>query len=300
MKYGKYLINYTNSLKDKNIIVTGANAGLGFECSRYILFLGGNLIMACRNLEKATLAKEELLKEFPSSKIDIVVYDQASFISIYEAYNDISKYDHIDGVICNAGIYYPKKSMKTKDDFELTIGTNYLGLSYFLDLMETILINNQTKVIVVNSLTAYLSKSVSVEYAQKLSRNKVYGTSKLFLSEETFDRMEENKYPLVLAHPGITATNILSSKDTGLSSTFALLGRKFLNIFTHSAEKAALSLVIGLVCEYKPLMYIKPRGLFAISGYPKIKKMPKKFRNKNRLNTTRLFTQKVGQNVISK
>ena len=300
MKYGKYLTKYISQLKDKNIIVTGANAGLGFECSRYILYLGGNLIMACRNFEKASQAKEELLKEFPSSNIDIVIYDQASFNSIFEAYNSFSKYEHIDGMICNAGIYYPKKAMKTKDGFELTIGTNYLGLSYFLDLMENILIQNQTKVIVVNSLTAYLSKSVDLDYAQTLSRNKVYGTSKLFLSEETYDRMKENKYPLVLTHPGIAATNILSSKDTGLSSTFALIGRKFLNIFTHSAEKAALSLVIGLVCDYKPLMYIKPRGPFAISGYPKITKMPKKFKNKNRLKTTRVFTQKVGQDVISK
>jgi len=300
MKYEKYLKKYLNSLKNKNVVITGANAGLGFQCSRYVLYLGGNLIMACRNYDKAVAAREELLKEFPSSNIDIVVYDQASFSSIYEAYNMMKKYDHIDGLICNAGIYYPKKSMKTKDGFELTIGTNYLGLSYFLDLMEKMLVVNQTKVIVVNSLTAYLSKSVNLEYAQKLSRNKVYGTSKLFVSEETYDRMVENKYPLILSHPGITATNILSGKDTGLSSSFALLGRKFLNIFTHSAEKAALSLIIGLVCDYKPLMYTKPRGIFAISGYPKITKIPSKFKNKNRLSSTKLITQKVGQNVISK
>ena len=36
------------------IIVTGANGGIGTEITRKLLQKGGDVIMACRNMQKAT------------------------------------------------------------------------------------------------------------------------------------------------------------------------------------------------------------------------------------------------------
>lgn len=290
MKYQKYL-NKFSSLEEKNIIVTGANSGIGFEVCRCILYKKGNIIMACRNYNKANEAKEKLLKEFPNSTIYIYEYDQANLLSISNFVKKI-KDDNLKifGLICNAGVYYPKKDMKTIDGFELTIGTNYIGESYLLDLMEGILIENKVRVVVVSSLMAYLSKNYDLTN-NKLSRNKLYGFSKLLLSKSSYERINENKYEIVVVHPGICSTNILTSKDTGLSSWFSLLGRKFLNIFVHSSSKASLTLLCGLMCDYQKYLYVKPRGLFAISGYPKIKKLPKKFISEGLIEKTRKYIE---------
>lgn len=296
MKIQKYLNKY-HSLKDKNVVVTGANSGIGFELSKHLLFLNANLIMACRNLKRAEDAKNELLKLYPNSNIKIFIYDQASFASINNFCNEI-KDIKVDFLVCNAGVYYPKKKMVTKDNFELTVGTNYFGETYLLDKLEKKLINDQTRVIIVSSLTAINSKMRPLTNINSLSRNSLYGYSKLLISSSTYERMLEKKYKIVLVHPGVCATNILNNKDTGLSSSFALIGRKFLNIFVHSATKASLCLLEGIECIYQDFMYIAPRGILAISGYPKIKKIPNKFKKYKMLEQTREF---IGgkNNVIS-
>jgi NAD(P)-dependent dehydrogenase (short-subunit alcohol dehydrogenase family) len=59
MKYSKWIDKHIQDLRDKTIIITGANSGLGFECCRALLYKKANIIMACRNLEKANKAKEK-------------------------------------------------------------------------------------------------------------------------------------------------------------------------------------------------------------------------------------------------
>ena len=46
----------------KTFCITGANAGVGFECARQLALRDGTerIILACRNREKATVAKESL------------------------------------------------------------------------------------------------------------------------------------------------------------------------------------------------------------------------------------------------
>ena len=56
---------------------------------------------------------------------------------------------------------------------------------------------------------------------------------------------------------------------------FSKLGHFFLYIFVHSASKASLTNLFALTTDDYSKSFIKPRGPFAISGYPVAKKMPK-------------------------
>ena len=276
MKYVKYLGKFP-SLEGRYYIVTGANSGLGFDTSLYLAYKGANVILACRNLSKAESAKEKILKEVPNAKLFIEQYDQASFQSIEDFANRVSfTYPKIDGLLCNAGVYFPKQDYKTSDGYELTFGTNYLGTYKLLFSLKDKLNHDFSRVVIVTSLTATLStKRIDIDEYHKLSRNKIYGYSKYCLNRLCTELIsKDNHITFNLVHPGIASTNIISSTQTGLPHWFQVLGHKFLTLFTHSSSKASLILLEGLL-NNQHSQYIVPRGLFGISGYPKIKKIPK-------------------------
>ncbi|CAG7821964.1 unnamed protein product, partial [Allacma fusca] len=118
------------------IIVTGANHGIGKQTALELAKRGAQVVMACRNLEKAEGAKEDILKEVPNGKLEIVKFDLGDGKSVRE-FSDIihTKFSHIDVLINNAGIYiFDGKVIKTKDGFEQHMGTNHLN-TFLLTLL---------------------------------------------------------------------------------------------------------------------------------------------------------------------
>jgi carbonyl reductase 1/carbonyl reductase 3 len=56
----------------RNIIVTGSNKGIGFGIVSYLAKnQNWNIIMACRNVELANKARDEILGQHPNSKISV-------------------------------------------------------------------------------------------------------------------------------------------------------------------------------------------------------------------------------------
>lgn len=274
-KYKKYLDKLA-SLENKIIIVTGANSGIGLQTCFHLAYKKAHIIMACRNVEKANKAKQAVLKEYPETIIDVLNYDQSSFESIESFSNAVkTKYLKIDGLVCNAGVYYPKKNSMTKDGYELTIGTNYLGVYKLINSLKDLLNNSYARVVIVTSLTGFLSVRSSLRNGLKMHKNKVYGFSKYCLSRLCNELDSENSnITYNLTHPGISQTNIISSDQTGLPNWFSKLGHGFLYLFVHHADKASLTNILGLVNDSDDKKYITPRGLFNISGYPKKRKYP--------------------------
>ena len=124
-------------------LVTGASSGIGKYASMYYAYKGARVIMACRNIKKAGLVKEEILKEVPNASLDIIKLDLSDFNSIEEFNNELrSKYQHIDILVNNAGVYFMPKEL-TKQGYEITMGTNYLG-PYYLTCTVLDLITNSS------------------------------------------------------------------------------------------------------------------------------------------------------------
>ena len=83
--------NITNDLSNRVIFISGGNSGIGFEATRICLYLGLKVIWGCRNLSKAKIAKEKILKEFPSIDLDIVEFDLADICSLKNAIEYLAK-----------------------------------------------------------------------------------------------------------------------------------------------------------------------------------------------------------------
>lgn len=268
MKYKKWLDKNIPDLKGNTIIVTGANSGIGFWCAKSLVYKNAKVIMACRNIRKAQQAKEEILKDFPKANIEIKIIDISDFSSI-EKFIDNIKNIKIDALINNAGIYFPSKNTLTKNNIDITMGTNYFGTYYLSELIEKTH-SEINKIINVTSLT-YRHTTLDLEDLkcnQIKNRNSLYAKSKLAIAAYTLAKQEgNNKINYYLVHPGVSATNIISSKNGGFSKTFSKLGNIFLKIFCHSPQKACLSLLYPFATKEKAGTY-GPKFL-QINGYPK-------------------------------
>ncbi|XP_019886240.2 retinol dehydrogenase 11 [Ooceraea biroi] len=125
-------------LVGKTVVITGANTGIGKETARDLYRRGAKVILACRNIEKAYDALEDIKNNPPSrpdreqfrgnpGELAIYQLDLSSLTSIREcAKNLLAKESAIHLLINNAGILTTKQE-RTEDGFELQLQTNYIG-----------------------------------------------------------------------------------------------------------------------------------------------------------------------------
>ena len=113
----------------KNIIITGANSGLGFETAKKIAAdKDYRVILACRNAEKAAVAKEKIIADTGNDAVETLRLDTSLLSSVREfADNFVNAYGTVDVLINNAGISPMRDSGTTEEGFEVVFATNYLG-----------------------------------------------------------------------------------------------------------------------------------------------------------------------------
>jgi NAD(P)-dependent dehydrogenase (short-subunit alcohol dehydrogenase family) len=111
----------------KTIIVTGANAGVGYETTKALYQAGALVIMACRDVEKGQKALEDLKVSAGTGKLELAELNLADFKSIQNfAEHFASTYQKLDVLINNAGIMIPPLG-HTPGGFEQQFGVNFIG-----------------------------------------------------------------------------------------------------------------------------------------------------------------------------
>src|SRR5687767_7153315 len=109
------------NLKDKVIIITGANSGIGKAAAIQFAQLGATVVMACRSRERGLQAREEVRSVARSSDVEVLPVDLASQESIREFFNEFSRcYADLHLLIHNAAAFdhTEKKPVMTEDGLE--------------------------------------------------------------------------------------------------------------------------------------------------------------------------------------
>lgn len=233
------------SQKGRTFIVTGSNAGLGFENAKDLARLGGRVVMACRNEAKANAALARIRTEVPDADVRVSLIDTSSLASVRDFAGRMNaELDRLDGLVNNAGVMIPPLGM-TEDGFELQFASNYVG--HFLLtglLLPKILATKGSRVVTLASLAHWFwhieFDNLSAE--KGYDRGKAYSQSKLaclIFARELQRRLEKIGASTISlsSHPGGTATE--------LSRHSRLL--QFLSHFAQSVPAGALPTLRALL-----------------------------------------------------
>jgi protochlorophyllide reductase len=122
--------------RQSTVIITGASSGVGLHAAKALAKRGWNVVMACRDLQKAKKAAESV--EMPEDSYTIMHIDLGSLNSVREFVNNFrASGKSLDALVCNAAIYMPllKQPLRSPEGYELTVATNHLGHFLLCNLM---------------------------------------------------------------------------------------------------------------------------------------------------------------------
>lgn len=147
LSYGTYFLQkarpnlYTNvNMKDKIVLITGSNTGLGFESALQLFLQNATVVMSARDRSRLNSAIERIEQARPKGCIgkidgDLPLLDLNRLSSV-EAFASAfsAKYDSLDVLLLNAGIMAVPFSL-TRDGFESTMHTNHISHQYLTELL---------------------------------------------------------------------------------------------------------------------------------------------------------------------
>jgi NAD(P)-dependent dehydrogenase (short-subunit alcohol dehydrogenase family) len=219
------------SLAGKTYVITGANAGAGFQASRILLSKGANVVMLNRSSEKSTAAIEDLKAEFGAgADVSFIRMDLSELASVRNAAAEVLKtVPRIDALICNAAIAQVPTQKFTKDGFESQLGTNHFGHFVLCGMLFGRIDDSRGRIVVVASLGYKMGLRTiqfdDMNWDKNYRANPAYSQSKLaqmMFAYELQDRVKaaNKNVDIYVCHPGSSATSLISTSG-GLATRIA-------------------------------------------------------------------------------
>ena len=254
----------------KTYLITGGNAGVGFEASRIVLSKGAAVVMLNRSAERSEAAVEKLRQEFGGeAQVSFVRMDLASLESVRSAAAEVLEtVPRIDALICNAAIAQVPTQKLTVDGHESMLGTNHYGHFLLSGLLFERIEASQGRIVVVASLGYKMGiKTIQFDdmnWDNNYHQNKTYSQSKLaqmMFAYELQDRLSaaNSDVEVYVCHPGSSATSLIST--SGNLVTRALFKLMSVSPLVQSAEQGAYP---ELMCATE--IGLEQRALYGPTG----------------------------------
>jgi NAD(P)-dependent dehydrogenase (short-subunit alcohol dehydrogenase family) len=265
-------------LSGRTAIVTGANSGLGLETARTLARHGAEVILACRNPERAAAAQQAVARE-ATAPVRTLPLDLASLSSVRAfAERVCADHDRLHLLVNNAGVMaIPLR--RTAEGFEMQLGTNHLGHFALTGLLlDRLLATPGARVVNVSSSMHRIGR---IDFGDLQSERRygpwrAYGQSKLanlLFTLELQRRLERKGAALiaVASHPGYAATQL---QETGPRMRGATVMTMLVSIGNRLlAQSAAMGALPSLYAATAPDVrggeYFGPDGMGEMRGHPR-------------------------------
>ena len=235
------------SLTGKTYVITGANAGAGFEATRVFLSKGARVVMMNRSVDKSNAAIATLKQEFGGdADVTFVHLDLAVLGSVRDAAASVlDRVSQIDALICNAAIAQVAKREITVDGFESQLGVNHFGHFLLCGLLFERIDASGGRIVVVGS-NAYKMGLKRIQFEDlNFDKNYTawssYAQSKLAQMMFAYElqrrcRAASKSVEIQVCHPGASRTNLLMDTASSFNKiVWSILSR----LIAQSAEKGA-------------------------------------------------------------
>ena len=230
--------------RNKVILVTGANSGIGKATARQLAERGAHVVMVCRNRERGEPARQDIIEATGSGTVDLLTADFESQEQVRDLAADVKRgYDRLDVLINNAGLYLPTRG-ETEDGIEVTWAVNHLAPFLLTHLLlDRLKASAPARIVNVSSNSHYGSRIHFDDpgLREGYSLQKAYGQSKLanvLFTYELARRLAGTGVTANALHPGVVATRIWNRSWDPIS-----LIMRPLKLFLTSPEKSARAVV---------------------------------------------------------
>ncbi len=233
-------------LAGKNVVVTGANTGIGRVTAVELARKKARVILACRSEERARPVLQEIAAA--GDHADFLHLDLADLTSVRRAAGQLlTRGEPLSVLANNAGL--AGAHGVTKDGFEITFGTNHVGPYLFTRLLLPLLEQaGEARVVNVSSEGHYRAPGIDWDAVRKPTRTTTafpeYCVSKLanvlFSNELARRAPGVHTYSL---HPGAVASDVWREVPWGLrhvAKLFMLSNEDGAKTSLHCATSAAV------------------------------------------------------------
>jgi NAD(P)-dependent dehydrogenase (short-subunit alcohol dehydrogenase family) len=269
------------SLSGKIAVVTGANSGLGLETAAGLAAKGATVVMACRDPARGTAALAEVRRRAPGANVELMALDLADLSSVRRfAETFASKHPRLD-ILCNNAGVMALPLQKTRDGFEMQIGTNHLGHFALTGLLlEKLRAAESARIVNVASLAHRWARRFDpgdLHFERRRYKKwEAYSYSKFANLLFTFEleRRLAKVAPHITAaaaHPGYTATNLMFVGPTQEKSALNRFVMQAGNaLFAQTAPMGCLpTLYAATMPDVRSGDYFGPDGFQQMKGHPR-------------------------------
>lgn len=263
-------------LSGKRAVVTGANSGLGFETTRALAAHGAEVIMACRNAEKAEAARAAILAEHPEAQLDIRALDLSSLNSVRSfAAAFQAEYGALDLLFNNAGVMALSPRQTTAEGFEMQFGTNHLGHFALTGLLlDSLQARPGARIVTTSSLASLMGwiRFSDLHFERFYERWLAYGQSKLanlVFGLELQRRLTRAKVDILslIAHPGYAHTNLQNTMSSALEQKILSWSDQYANTIEMGAWP---QLCAATLPQVRGGSFFGPSQNLGVSGPPTV------------------------------
>ena len=214
------------ALAGKTYLITGGNAGAGYQAARILLGRGARVVMLNRSAERSTTAVADLRQEFgAAADVSFIRMDLSDLSSVRAAAQEVlAIVPRIDALICNAAIAQVPARRLTVDGFESQLGTNHFGHFLLCGMLFDRIEQSAGRIVVVASLGYNMGlKTIrfdDMNWEEGYGPNIAYSQSKLaqmMFAYELQDRLAaagKAAVQVYVCHPGSSATSLIRTSGS--------------------------------------------------------------------------------------